>query len=51
MGGTATIERYQLGYDLNLAEFDTERLSFDGTVAFKNPFKGVRFMDTSIHTQ
>jgi predicted dehydrogenase len=45
---TSRIERYQLGYDLNLAGFDTEHLSFDGTVVFKNPFKGLRFMDEEI---
>ena len=45
---TSRIERYQLGYDLNLDGFDTEHLSFDGTVVFKNPFTGLRFMDEEI---
>ena len=45
---TSKIERYQLGYDLNLDGFDTEHLSFDGTVVFKNPFIGLRFMDEEI---
>jgi len=45
---TSRIERYQLGYDLNLAGYDTEHLSFDGTVIFKNPFKGLRLMDEEI---
>lgn len=45
---TSRIERYQTGYDLNLAGYDTEHLSFDGTVIFKNPFKGLRFMDEEI---
>ena len=45
---TSRIERYQLGYDLNLDGFDTEHLSFDGRVVFKNPFTGLRFMDEEI---
>jgi predicted dehydrogenase len=45
---TSKIERYQLGYDLNLDGFDTEHLSFDGKVVFKNPFVGFRFMDEEI---
>jgi predicted dehydrogenase len=45
---TSKIERYQLGYDLNLDGFDTEHLSFDGKVVFKNPFTGLRFMDEEI---
>ena len=45
---TSHIERYQLGYDLNLAGFDTEHLSFDGKVVFKNPFTGHRLMDEEI---
>ena len=45
---TSRIERYQLGYDLNLDGFDTEHLSFDGKVVFKNPFTGFRFMDEEI---
>ena len=45
---TSRIERYQLGYDLNLDGFDTEHLSFDGQVVFKNPFTGLRLMDEEI---
>jgi predicted dehydrogenase len=45
---TSRIERYQLGYDLNLDGFDTEHLSFDGKVVFKNPFSGLRLMDEEI---
>jgi predicted dehydrogenase len=45
---TSRIERYQLGYDLNLDGFDTEHLSFDGKLVFKNPFTGLRFMDEEI---
>ena len=45
---SSKIERYQLGYDLNLDGFDTEHLSLDGQVVFKNPFVGLRFMDEEI---
>jgi predicted dehydrogenase len=45
---TSRIERNQLGYDLNLDGYDTEHLSFDGKVVFKNPFTGLRFMDEEI---
>ena len=45
---TSRIERYQLGYDLNLDGFDTEHLSFDGKVVIKNPFTGLRLMDEEI---
>ena len=45
---TSRIERYQLGYDLNLDGYDTEHLSFDGKVVFKNPFVGLRLMDEEI---
>jgi len=45
---SSEIKRYQLGYDLNLDGFDTEHLSFDGEVLFKNPFVGLRLMDEEI---
>jgi len=45
---TSRIERYQLGYDLNLDGYDTEHLSFDGQVVFTNPFTGLRLMDEEI---
>jgi predicted dehydrogenase len=45
---TSRIERYQLGYDLNLDGYDSEHLSFDGKVVFKNPFVGLRLMDEEI---
>ena len=45
---TSRIERLQLGYDLNLAGYDTEHLTCDGKVVFTNPFKGLRFMDEEI---
>lgn len=40
--------RYQLGHDLNLDGHDTEHVSFDGEVVYKNPFLGLRLMDEEI---
>lgn len=45
---TSHFERYQLGQDLNLDGHDTEHISFDGKVVFKNPFIGLRLMDEEI---
>lgn len=45
---TSHFERYQLGHDLNLDGHDTEHISFDGRVVFKNPFVGKRMMDEEI---
>jgi len=42
------LRRYQLGQDLNLDGHDTEHLSFDGKVVYRNPFVGRRFMDEEI---
>jgi predicted dehydrogenase len=42
------IRRSQLGHDLNLDGFDTEHLSFDGEVVWRNPFLGLRLMDEEI---
>jgi len=50
--GPAIVEseyrRYQLGYDLNLDGFDTEHISLNGAVLYKNPFVGLRLMDEEI---
>lgn len=40
--------RYQLGQDLNLDGHDTEHISFDGKVVYKNSFIGLRLMDEEI---
>ena len=44
----SSLVRSQLGYDLNLDGFDTEHLSFDGRVVYRNPFLGLRLMDEEI---
>ena len=40
--------RYQLGHDLNLDGHDTEHISLDGRVIYRNPFVGKRLMDEEI---
>ena len=40
--------RSQLGYELNLDGYDTEHISFDGSVVYRNPFLGLRLMDEEI---
>ncbi len=45
---SSTLNRYQLGQDLNLDGHDTEHISFDGRVVYKNPFVGLRLMDEEI---
>ena len=42
------IVRSQLGHDLNLDGYDTEHLSFEGEVIYRNPFIGLRLMDEEI---
>ncbi len=44
----SAIVRSQLGHDLNLDGHDTEHLSFDGEVVYRNPFLGLRLMDEEI---
>ena len=44
----SSLVRSQLGYDLNLDGYDTEHISFDGRVVFRNPFLGLRLMDEEI---
>lgn len=45
---TSDLRRYQLGHDLNLDGHDTEHLSFDGRVVYRNAFVGHRLMDEEI---
>jgi predicted dehydrogenase len=42
------IVRSQLGQDLNLDGHDTELLSFEGSVVYRNPLLGLRLMDEEI---
>ncbi|MEY9932953.1 putative dehydrogenase [Catenulispora sp. GP43] len=44
----SSLVRSQLGHDLNLDGHDTEHLSFDGQVVWRNPFTGLRLMDEEI---
>jgi predicted dehydrogenase len=40
--------RSQLGYDLNMDGFDTEHISFEGEVVWRNEFLGARLMDDEL---
>jgi len=40
--------RFQLGHDLNLDGHDTEHISLNGKVIWKNPYLGKRLMDEEI---
>lgn len=42
------IVRSELGRDLNLDGHDTEHVSFDGEIVWRNPFLGQRWMDEEI---
>jgi predicted dehydrogenase len=44
----SSITRRQIGYDLDLDGYDTDHLSFDGTVLWRNPFAGSRFSDEEV---
>ena len=44
----SALVRSQLGHDLNLDGYDTEHISFDGEVVYRNPFLGLRLMDEEI---
>jgi predicted dehydrogenase len=40
--------RYQVGHDLNLDGHDTEHISLNGKVIWRNPYMGMRLMDEEI---
>jgi predicted dehydrogenase len=42
------IVRRQIGYDLDLDGYDTDHLSFEGDVVFRNEFTGLRLADEDI---
>ena len=42
------IVRSQLGQDLNLDGHDTEHLTFEGAIVYRNPLLGLRLMDEEI---
>ncbi len=44
----STLERRQVGYDLDLDGFDTDHLSLSGQVLFRNAFLGARLSDEEI---
>jgi hypothetical protein len=44
----SSLVRSQLGYDLNLDGCETEHLTFEGRVVYRNPFAGLRLMDEEI---
>ena len=44
----SSLTRSQLGYDLNLDGYDTEHISFEGDVVYRNPYLGLRLMDEEI---
>ncbi|HEY4269778.1 MAG TPA: Gfo/Idh/MocA family oxidoreductase [Galbitalea sp.] len=45
---TSPILRRQLGYDLDLDGYDTDHITFEGTVVWRNEFLGARFSDEEI---
>jgi predicted dehydrogenase len=45
---TSTLERRQLGIDLNLEGVELAHISFDGRVVYRNPFPGARFSDDDL---
>jgi hypothetical protein len=44
----SNLVRRQTGYDLNLDGYDTDHISFDGQVVYRNPFQGLRLADDEI---
>jgi predicted dehydrogenase len=40
--------RRQVGYDLDLDGYDTDHISFDGEIVYRNPYPGLRLADDEI---
>lgn len=47
---TSRIERRQSGYDLDMSGYDTETLSHDGRVLWRNPWPGLHWPDDTLAT-
>jgi predicted dehydrogenase len=45
---TSPIVRRQIGYDLDLDGYDTDHISFEGDILWRNPYPGARFSDEEI---
>ena len=45
---TSPILRRQLGYDLDLDGYDTDTITFEGSVVWRNEFLGARFSDEEL---
>lgn len=45
---TSTLDRRQLGIDLNLEGVELAHISFDGRVVYRNPFPGARLSDDDL---
>ena len=46
----APLLRRQVGYDVDLNGFDTDHITFDSDVLYRNPYLGQRWMDDEIAT-
>jgi predicted dehydrogenase len=47
---TSPLVRRQMGYDLDLDGYDTDHISFDGDIVYRNPYRGLRLADDEIAT-
>ncbi len=45
---SSTLTRRQTGHDLNLEGLDLKHISFDGTIVYRNPFRGSGMSDDDI---
>jgi hypothetical protein len=46
--GSSPLRRRQLGYDLDLNGYDTDHISFEGDIIYRNPYLGLRLSDDEI---